>query len=396
MRINLAIPERHVKAPVLNGALEAVTRLNESLLKSGDSPTDLQLIEAGARWRPEPPGDEHFDHGGVIAARGHGDCDDWAPLRAARLRVTGEDPGARAVVRKSGPSRWHATVIRSDGTEDDPSLDAGMPGAGRRAGVHGAWLPVMFQRQSGVNGTYIATPQLALRPFMDRHGQVESWQARADLPWHWQPGKSPADVAMVTLHQSPVPDQAIVGAVMGAFDLGLASGFTDPENLKRMSAIAEACEGAPWEDIAERYGEEHATAASAVVGSFFGKAFKKLGKIAKGAVKLASPLAKGALSFVPGGSLAVSAFNAASPLLKHSVMTQAHAPPDQRQQPLQIVHAAPAPASYQAPVQHVMQQPAAAPAAQSSLPPGWSALPPGWVAQQPAATGPAPGVAWPR
>jgi len=105
MRIQLAIPEKHVTAPVLNGALEAVTRLNESLLKAGDTPTDLELIKAGAIWKPEPPGDEHFDHGKEIASRGWGDCDDWAPLRAARLRATGEDPGARAVVRKSGPQR---------------------------------------------------------------------------------------------------------------------------------------------------------------------------------------------------------------------------------------------------------------------------------------------------
>ena len=125
MRIQVAVPEDHVKKPVLDAALEAVTRLNESMLRSGDTPTDLQLIRQGARWKPEPPGQEHFDHGGRIAARGDGDCDDWAPLRAARLRVTGEDPGAIAEVRKTGPKRWHATVTRSDGSEDDPSIDAG-------------------------------------------------------------------------------------------------------------------------------------------------------------------------------------------------------------------------------------------------------------------------------
>ena len=310
MRINLAIPEAHVKAPVLNGALEAVTRLNEDLIKAGDSPTSHQLIARGAKWKPEKPGDEYFDNGSIIANRGHGDCDDWAPLHAATLRVTGIDPGARAVVRKSGAKRWHATVVRSDGREDDPSLAAGMPGPARKVGVRGATLPVMFGRAdgNGVNGpvgSFIATPQLALRPVANRQGELEAWQARADLPWHWQPGSSPADVAMASLHMSPVSSQAIVGAVRGAFKLGCASGFADPEHLKRVSAIEDICNGYSWEDVAEVYGPEHATAAGAVVGSFFGKAFKVLKKVA-------SPLVKAGLSFVPGGGLAAQAFDTAS------------------------------------------------------------------------------------
>lgn len=344
MRIQIAVPEAHVSKPVLDGALEAVTRLNEQMIAAGETPTDEELIARGAKWQPEPPGQEHFDHGAIVSARGHGDCDDWAPLRAARLRVTGEDPGARAVVRKSGPKRWHATVIRSDGSEDDPSLDAGMPGPARTVGALGAWVPAMRERVHGVDGTYIATPHLALRPVADRHGQVESWQARADLPWHWQPSGSPADLAMVTLHQSPVSDQAVVGAVMGALKLGATSGYAHPEHLKRMNAIADACNGASWEDIAEVYGPDHAMAVSGIVEGFFGKALKKLGKVAKGAVKFATknPLGKLATSFIPGASLATTAFNMASPLLKKSVAKQAHMPPAQRA-PVPVRVAVPAP-----------------------------------------------------
>lgn len=337
MRVQIAIPEEHVTKPVLDGALEAVTRLNEQMLLKGDTPTDEQLIAQGARWQPEPPGQEHFDHGAAIAKRGHGDCDDWAPLRAARLRVTGEDPGAVAEVRKSGAKRWHATVIRSDGSEDDPSLDAGMPGPARVVGMRGAWVPTMAPSQvHGVNGAFIATPHLALRPVADRHGQVESWQARADLPWHWHPTGSPADLAMVTLHQSPVSDQAVVGAVMGAFQLGCVSG-ADPEHLKQMSAIADACNGASWEEIAETYGPEHADAAGAIVSGFFGKALKKLGKgigkVAKGGLKFVTknPLGKLATSIIPGAGLATAAFNMASPALKKSVAQQKHKPAAQRE-----------------------------------------------------------------
>jgi hypothetical protein len=379
VRINIAIPEEHVKKPVLDGALEAVTRLNESLLEAGATPTDEQLIAKGAIWKPEPPGQEHFDHGGIIAERGHGDCDDWAPLRAARLRVTGEDPGAKAVVRKSGAKRWHATVIRSDGSEDDPSLDAGMPGP-RVSGHRGAWLPQMQASVHGVNGAFINTPQLALRPVADRHGQIESWQARADLPWHWHPGNSPSDVAMVTLHRSPVSSQAIVGAVLGARALGIASEMVDPEHLKRMSAIADACEGATWEDIEGEYGAEHANAASTIVGSFFGKALRKIGKVAKGAVRLAAP----ALSLVPGGSLATAAFNAASPTLRKAVMKQSHVPAAQRQ-PVRV-----------SPVQpNATQSRFGAPSPGAGMPqflPYPYPLPypvPGWTG------GAEPGVAWP-
>mgnify|MGYP003525212302 CR=1 FL=1 len=39
MRLMIAIPEANVKKPVLDGALEAVTRLNEDLIRSGASPT---------------------------------------------------------------------------------------------------------------------------------------------------------------------------------------------------------------------------------------------------------------------------------------------------------------------------------------------------------------------
>lgn len=392
MRIQIAVPEAHVTKPVLDGALEAVTRLNEQMLKAGDTPTSNQLINAGAIWKPEPPGQEHFDHGALIAKRGDGDCDDWAPLHAATLRVSGEDPGARAVVRKSGPKRWHATVIRSDGSEDDPSLKAGMPGPAKVVGALGAWVPAMRPRVHGVGGTYIATPHLALRPIADRQGQVESWQARADLPWHWQPGNTPADLAMVTLHQSPVADQAICGAVRGAFKLGCASGYADPEHLKRMSAIEDALNGATFEDIAETYGPQHAHAADAIVGSFFGKAFKKLGKVAKGGLKFVThnPLAKLATSVIPGAGLATAAFNMASPALKKAVMHQTHKPAAQRQ-PIRI---SPTSSSARAPARPVpaviRPSPAAAPITQNFY---FGGQPPARRAA--AAPKSKPGVAWP-
>jgi hypothetical protein len=339
VRINVAVPEAHVSAPVLDAALESVTRLNESLLKSGElEPFDPR--RPGVRWRPEPPGDEHFDHGLMVQGRKWGDCDDLAPWRAASLRATGEDPGARAVVRKSGPRRWHAVVRRSNGAIDDPSAAAGMPTRGRH-GVRGATQPPMVAGRCGVDGTYLLRPQLAMRPVWDRQhgGEIEAWQARTDLPWHSLPGNSPTDIAMVSLHASPVSDQALVGAIEGAIALGEASN-TDDEHLDRLRCMSDMLQGASWEECCAEYGRDHADAASHVVGAFFRKLRRR---ISRGVKKLGRPLAKAALrlapkalSFVPGvGPLASSALRMATPALQRAILQQRHRPPAHRVAPVQ-------------------------------------------------------------
>lgn len=296
MRINVAIPEAHVDAPVLDAALEATTRLDEALIKSRQVPPwDEALHKYNIRWRPEPPGDEHFDHALEVVQRGHGDCDDLAPYKAASLRVSGRDPRARARVRRSGPRRWHAYVERSNGPDDDPSKEAGM---GQHSvvgmdyeGIAGAALPLMYEPPSAaVGGAYIVKPAIAMRPF---EGQ---WQARADLPWMWrehmnQDKPTPTDYAMVTLHESPIAHTALVGALDGAVQLGHYAGFADPEHLHQLCCMSDILEGRPYDELVQVYGEEVADHATAVVGSFMGK----LGKIAKGAAKgVAKGVAKGA------------------------------------------------------------------------------------------------------
>lgn len=132
MRLRLGVPSQldaSEKQAVLDAALESVTRANEGLIARG-----LPLFsDAGPgkrfRWKPEPPGDEHFDLGSTVLRRGWGDCDDLAPWHAASLRATGDDPSARAIVIPSAsgvPGRWHAVVERSNGSIEDPSLAAGM------------------------------------------------------------------------------------------------------------------------------------------------------------------------------------------------------------------------------------------------------------------------------
>ncbi len=301
MRINVAIPEAHVSEGVLNAALESVTRLNESMLKQDTIPTFERGLKQGVKWQPEPPGDEHFDHAGVVYKRRWGDCDDLAPWHAASLRHSGEDPNANAIVTRTGPKMWHAVVKRGDGTIDDPSRRAGM---GQPHEYAGAFLPKMNATpRNAVSGAYIIRPQLALRPFRD------GYQARTDVPWHYRedPDKKPSatDYAMVSLHASPVAATALTGALDGAIELAQCAGFADPEHLERLCCMADAIDGMPLEELRYQYGDEIANHASQVVGSFFGhiKSLASKGlhaglNLAKGAVPIAA-------SFIPGGTAAL-------------------------------------------------------------------------------------------
>ena len=197
MRIRIAVPENHVDPSVIDAALEAVTRLDHSQIASGDVPL-FNMQSPGVRWRPENMGDEHFDHAGTVIARGWGDCDDLAPWHAASLRATGEDPGATAIVVPSGPEMYHAIVRRSDGSNDDPSVAAGMR-AKSVVGDGGTFLSVwaidphdgrLYQGQLAPTVAPLvpyAGPSFAVRaltPPGSVHGRmsVVGYQARVDVP----------------------------------------------------------------------------------------------------------------------------------------------------------------------------------------------------------------------
>jgi hypothetical protein len=127
MRIRLAIPDRLVTPEALEAALEATSLANEQAIRRGEVPLITDAIRKGVRWKPEPYLDgEHFDLAHHVAARNWGDCDDLAPWLTGQLRATGEDPGARSRVYKSGPDRWHVVTETSDGEILDPSRWAGM------------------------------------------------------------------------------------------------------------------------------------------------------------------------------------------------------------------------------------------------------------------------------
>jgi hypothetical protein len=174
MDLRVAIPEAQVKHEVLDAALEVPTRMNELMIKRGDVPPWEEALARGVEWRPEPPGAERFDHAATVLARGWGDCDDLAPYKAATLRVSGEDPGAQAVVMRTGPQRWHAVVMRSDGSIDDPSVDAGMLS---RRGQGAAAMRSMQDASAVVGDMTPVRPRIALAP--DPRG---GFRARAEIP----------------------------------------------------------------------------------------------------------------------------------------------------------------------------------------------------------------------
>lgn len=265
MRIKIAVPEAFVSPPVVDAALEAVTRLDEHLIRSGQSPTSHKLIKQGAIWRPEDPGDEHFDHGGTIAQRGWGDCDDWAPLHAATLRASGEDPGAVARVIPSGPSTYHAIVQRSDGSVDDPSIAAGMKPLNHR--VSGAAIEV--HALDPHDGRVYSGQLLPAVAPLSGHcgpgfhvrgctvvGYGQFYEARCDVPMNGSPlmavvgrryhhrrvRRVPYGFSVTSFGMSPVG--ALSDALCGAVVLGDAAEMNTSLDRYKLLAVQAAMSGA--------------------------------------------------------------------------------------------------------------------------------------------------------
>lgn len=282
MRLRLGVPPQlgaDEKQAVLDAALESVTRANEGLIRRG-LPT---FSEAGPgkrfRWRPEPPGDEHFDLGSTVLRRGWGDCDDLAPWHAASLRATGEDRDARAVVVPSSsgvPGRWHAVVERSNGSIDDPSLAAGM--GSRVSGDEGSLPPFWHAMRPD---------RLALATYpLSYPGQGHA--ARIDVP--------SMSVPMVYsgLNVGTTPAAALVGAIGPLADV--CGDDADEYHHAQLAGIHDLLCGADPREVAaclaHMYGDES-------VG-LFGALAPLAAPFVSKAVDIAAPLAQKALGVATG------------------------------------------------------------------------------------------------
>jgi len=238
MRVRLAVPDAAVGPHVIDAALEAVTRTDEALLEAGRIPLAADAIRRGVRWRPEPPGDEHFDMAETVMRRGHGDCDDLAPWHAASLRHTGEDPEARATVVRSGPSRWHAVVRRGDGSIDDPSKDAGM---GR-----GPYKPPVQPRLKGDH----RRPRIVTRQLASFFGKPV-FGARCDVPWRG------SHYALSGHGLAGSRHVAASAAIQGAVVVGQEGGVIEPEHAARLAALDGLLCGVPREAVLDALRRVH-------------------------------------------------------------------------------------------------------------------------------------------
>jgi hypothetical protein len=295
MRIRIAVPERHVHPAVIDAAMEAVTRLDEHMIRSGDAPP--WSPDLGVRWRPENFGEEHFDHAVEALQRGWADCDDLASWKAGSLRATGEDPGATARVVPSGPSMYHAIVQRSDGSIDDPSVEAGMK-ATRTGSINGETIEIMAcDPHDGriYQGSLVPTvgplamhcgPAVAVRPA----GISGLWEGRCDVPLSGSPllrvrsykrhrphhrhqhSHHPGRVAGVPYalsctHYAPTASHALSGAIVGAVLCGDAAEIAIPMDRYKLLAIQGLLGGLHPQEVTERLaGHIHQDGTTSVVG----------------------------------------------------------------------------------------------------------------------------------
>jgi hypothetical protein len=311
MRIRLSIPDDigdPERKEALDAALEAVTICAADQVRTGKVPTADRAIADGIKWKPEPPGDEHFDLPSTVMQRGNGDCDDLAPYWAGTLRATGKDPKARAIVKKSGPTRWHAIVRRGDGSIDDPSKAAGMG-----SGVNGDGHHVVGAGPAMHSPITDGRMCLAICPSRDpRHAAL--WFARLDVPdigepWGWSATSAHAD-----------PAAAIVRSIKGV--RAVAGPELDAADDARLACMHDLICGVEPELVAEVLDEVAGDVldvdgcvndAIVGIGFFKGisrgvkKGFRKIAPIAK----VIAPFAQAGLSFVPGLSAIAPTLQAA-------------------------------------------------------------------------------------
>lgn len=277
MRIRLGVSpdiDHDTMGEAIDAALESVAVSQVPLIEQGKVPDIRDAIKAGkVKWKPEPPGDEHFDDAKTVLARGWGDCDDLAPWLAASLRASGELPDAYPYVYQSGPKRWHAVVDDGHGNRLDPSKWAGM---GKKSSVNGyadygvvgaVWAP-MFE------------DQLALAA----HPHTAGWAARVDVPDQSLP------ISWSTVAHGIDPRRAMMAAIQGACGFCDVAGDPHEDDIARLIGI---------EALLATHGDIDA-AAESIGEDYIGF----LPMLAPAAAQLAAPMANKLMSKIPGMGLA--------------------------------------------------------------------------------------------
>jgi hypothetical protein len=128
--VNIALKCRLFSVAQIAGMLRGLQLASEAQLRERRFPS---LYKSGVRYEGEPYGQEDWQVPSVTLRKGVGDCEDLAAWRAAELVVSGEDRGARAVVKLVRPGLVHCLVLRGNGQIEDPSAKLGMRTKGARA-----------------------------------------------------------------------------------------------------------------------------------------------------------------------------------------------------------------------------------------------------------------------
>lgn len=124
-KLKLTIPVSSLSAVQIY--LTALQLVCQSQLSSGRYP---RLYNSGVRYQREPRGREEWQDVKTSFRRKTADCEDLSAWRAGELVVSGEDPRARAVIKRVRPGLIHCLVQRGNGVMEDPSRVLGMGGVG--------------------------------------------------------------------------------------------------------------------------------------------------------------------------------------------------------------------------------------------------------------------------
>lgn len=116
MQMSANLPDTPI---ILEAVLEGFVRAAQAEVMAGIVPPYPD--DAGVKYVEESAGSERWKLPHETHEDGQGDCEDLTFWEAGGMRATGEDPGARVMLVKTGPRKLHAVVLRSDGSISDPS-----------------------------------------------------------------------------------------------------------------------------------------------------------------------------------------------------------------------------------------------------------------------------------
>ncbi len=112
---------------VIEALLDGLVQADQLLIKAGLVPPSP--LYAGVRYRRESTGLEEWNIATIVLKNRAGDCEDLNSWAVAGLRESGEDPGARMILYRTGPRLFHAVGQLSSGEIYDvcPALGMQVP-----------------------------------------------------------------------------------------------------------------------------------------------------------------------------------------------------------------------------------------------------------------------------